>query len=145
MILSKSIIWYIAGPMTGIPQFNYPLFRRAARRMRATGHTIVSPAEMDSALMQAQAEASPDGSPTQLAKDTGETWGDVLARDVRVISDEIGGIIVLPNWFKSRGARLEVFVGLLTGKEFAVYDDLTEMPYPVDRVWMQELIKGNMP
>ena len=42
---------------------------------------------------------------------------------VKLIADQVQGIIFLPNWQKSRGARLEAFVGLLQGKDFkfAVY------------------------
>jgi hypothetical protein len=144
-MLDKSIIWYVAGPMTNIPRFNYPMFRAATAHLRGLGLAVVSPEEMDSDLMRALAWESPDGDASKLAKATGETWGDVLARDVKVISDTLGGIVVLPNWEKSRGARLEVFVGLLTGKKFAVYDAETEIVYPVRREVMQDYIKANMP
>lgn len=111
---------YLAGPMTGIPQFNFPLFERVAAELRAAGYEIVSPAELDSPAVRAAALASPDGVLHE-GKVAGETWGEILARDVRVIADEAGGVIVLPGWHKSRGARLEVFVALLCSKPVYEY------------------------
>lgn len=115
-------IYYLTGPMTGIPQFNLPLFRAAASDLRDRGHTLVSPAELDSPGVQEIAEQSADGSLDDDGKIGGETWGDMLSRDVKIISDEIDGIIMLPNWYKSRGARLEVFVALLCNKSLHIYD-----------------------
>ena len=40
--------YYLAGPMTNIPQFNYPRFFELAKVLRAEGYTIISPAELDS-------------------------------------------------------------------------------------------------
>jgi hypothetical protein len=101
---------YIAGPMTGLPQNNFPAFDAAAAMMRAEGHEIVSPAELD------------DPSDRDLAmRDLPATksWGDFLARDVKLIADSgIEGILLLPDWFKSRGARLEATVGLLCDLHF---------------------------
>lgn len=110
--------WYLAGPMTGIPQFNFPLFQRAAQELRDNEFEIVSPAELDSDEITQAALASKDGSPGS-GSTNGETWGDFLARDVKLIADLVGGVIFLPGWEKSRGARLEAFVGLLCGHNFA--------------------------
>lgn len=102
---------YIAGPMTGYPQFNIPSFDQAARRLRADGYEVVSPAELDNPETRRLALLSPDGAPGS-GSANGETWGDFLARDVKLITDGgINAIAVLPGWGLSRGARLETFVG----------------------------------
>lgn len=36
---------YIAGPMTGLPECNYPAFHQAAAQLRALGHEVLNPAE----------------------------------------------------------------------------------------------------
>jgi hypothetical protein len=110
--------WYLAGPMSGIPQFNFPAFEEAAKVLRSRGMHIISPHEEDPPEMQAAAWASPDGKLTAEAL-AGHTWGETLARDVKLISDNVDGIVFLDRWWYSRGARLEAFVGLLTGKKFA--------------------------
>lgn len=106
--------WYLSGPMSGYPKFNFPAFIDAARILRAQGLDIVSPAELDSPEVFAHAMASVDGNPGR----QGGTWGEFLARDVRIIADDVDGIILLPAWEESRGAKLEAYVGLLTAKEF---------------------------
>lgn len=102
---------YIAGPMTGIPQYNFPAFDSYAKTIRWAGHEVVSPSELDDPEDRAAALASPDGAP-QTMHGFGKTWGDLLARDVKLIADDgFEAIVVLPGWQASRGARLETFVG----------------------------------
>jgi Domain of unknown function (DUF4406) len=110
---------YLAGPMSGIPKFNFPEFYEAAAVMRMHGWDIVSPAEMDASIGIADmALASTDGDNTKLT----QTWGDLLARDVKLIADGgIEAIIFLPGWEKSKGARLEATVGLLQGYDFRFF------------------------
>lgn len=100
---------YVAGPMTGIPSFNVPAFDKAAMILRDMGHEVVSPAELDGPETRAVIVASATGSHADLPP--GETWGFYLARDVKLLTDDgIEGIVVLPGWTRSPGARLETFV-----------------------------------
>lgn len=110
---------YIAGPMTGLPHFNFPAFDAAADLLRnheLANFEVVSPAELDDPSARAAAMASVDGDPALYARLTGLTWADFLARDVKLIADGgIEGVVCLSGWEKSRGARLETFVAFLCG------------------------------
>ncbi len=124
--------FYLAGPMTGIEQFNFPLFHEVAAKLRAQGYDIVSPAELDSPAVQAAALKSKDGKLDAQGKIAGETWGDILAKDVKLVADNIDGIILLPGWYKSRGANLESTVGLLVNTrpfEFMFWDGTQAVRY----------------
>jgi hypothetical protein len=96
--------------MTGLPQFNYPAFYAAADALRSMGMDVVSPAEMDDPIVQRASLASPDGNLNTI--DThGQTWGDFLARDVKLLADDgIEAVVALPGWANSKGARLETYV-----------------------------------
>jgi hypothetical protein len=113
----KALTWYLTGPMSGIPQFNFPLFMSAAKELRERGYTIISPTELDDPEDRALSLASSDGAPTALR----HSWGELLSRDVKIVADEVTGLILLPQWQRSRGAKLECFVGLLCGHSFARY------------------------
>lgn len=98
---------YLAGPMSGIEDFNAPAFRQAARALRDFGHEVVSPVEADEAeglqLEGPPREAHPSA-----------TWGDCLSRDVKLIADSaIDGIVLLPGWEQSKGAKLELALALI--------------------------------
>lgn len=133
---------YVAGPMTGIPQFNYPAFMEMAETLRSYGYEVSSPAEMDDPETAAAALASPDGAPGSGSANN-ETWGDFLARDVKLLADSgIGAICVLPGWARSRGARLETFVGYLCGLAIVQHDGFGNLihvpPLQLYRAWSGE-------
>lgn len=124
--------YYLAGPMTGIPQFNFPAFTDAAAKLRGRGLEIISPAELDDPKTRDDALASPDGKLID-GKSSGQTWGEFLARDVRIVADQVKGIIFLPGWEDSKGAKLEAYVGILCKHEFLLYlgDGRTESLDPL--------------
>ena len=121
---------YLANKMTGIPEFNYPWFDMAAQYLRdVKGLIVMSPAELDSPAARAAALASPDGDLATFEHAAGETWGDILAKDVKLIADEeIDAIVVGPQWHESRGARLETFVAHQLGLPVLRFPDLSRVP-----------------
>jgi hypothetical protein len=95
--------------MTGYPQFNIPAFDATAERLRDEGYMVTSPAELDGPNVREQLMRSESGDPRDLP--VGTTWGDFLARDVKMLADDgIEGVVVLRGWNQSKGARLETFV-----------------------------------
>ncbi len=118
---------YVCGPMTGIPQFNFPLFDATSKQLRKEGYTIFSPAEMDDKETRRMALKSPDGAPGS-GSSKGETWGDFLARDVKIVADKVDAIVVLPGWNKSKGARLETFIAFLCNKPVYYFSTRKRVP-----------------
>jgi len=85
---------YVAGPMTGYAEFNFPAFHAAAAALRADGIEVVNPAE----------HGIVDGA----------EWEDYLRFDIAKIA-VCESIALLPGWSKSRGAVLEVHVARALG------------------------------
>jgi len=108
---------YLAGQMTGIAQFNFPRFREVANKLRTVGFEIVNPAEIDNPADEAESMASVDGAVDSVTK----TWGEFLGRDVQIVADEVDGVILMDEWYKSKGARLEAYTGILADKAFHTY------------------------
>lgn len=134
--------WYLAGPMTGIPQFNFPTFDRVATELRNDGWNIMSPTELDTDAWRAAAMASPDGDLATAVGLAHQTWGEIMGRDVRHVADDCCGVILLPGWERSRGARLEAFVAVTCGKELRTYgpDGMSA----VRKSWVLEMIRVAM-
>lgn len=87
---------YIAGPMSGLPDFNYPSFDRAAQDLAAAGYEPLSPA--------VPAHLSPTN-PGELAD--GLSYEDVLASSLQMLLNA-DAVAHLDGWERSHGARLEV-------------------------------------
>jgi len=104
--------YYIAGPMRGYPQFNFPAFYSAADHLRARGHFVFNPAERD---------ASEGFDPTGFRGDMDELelaefdLRAALADDTQFICKEATHIYMLPGWSRSMGANAERFLGLALG------------------------------
>lgn len=77
---------YIAGPMTGIRDYNFPAFNAAAKMLRSYGWHVENPAEtglVDSA-----------------------DWVDYMHHDISLLVT-CSTIFLLPGWELSTGAVLE--------------------------------------
>lgn len=101
---------YIAGPMTGIPLFNFPAFDAARDRWKEAGHDVISPADLTRSYWREQ--FGEDFDPASTRPDIaagGDIYREFLKEDVRAIT-ECDGIALLSGWRKSKGVALELTV-----------------------------------
>lgn len=110
---------YLAGPMRGIPEFNFPAFHAAAAKLRAQGHGVFSPAEKDIERAGGVdvSKGNHTGCPEQAAREHGLTIRIALADDLQFICNEAEGIALLPGWRNSKGATAEHAVAVALGLE----------------------------
>lgn len=85
---------YLSGPMTGIPEHNFPAFRAHAAALRAQGYDVVSPAEIEE----------------------GDSWEKCLRLDIRELCT-CDAIALMPGWEGSKGANLELHVAHRLGMQ----------------------------
>ena len=95
------LIVYLAGPMRGYPEYNFPAFKEAAKNLRERGYMVFNPADHD--LDQ--------GFDPQIPMEEQDFFDlrEAFAWDLaKVCTSE--AIVVLPGWVDSRFGRLEVAV-----------------------------------
>jgi hypothetical protein len=115
---------YLAGPMTGYEDHNYPAFNAMAERLRAEGFQVINPA--DHGFVE------------------GAGWADYLRYDISSIA-KCSVIALLPGWSKSKGAQLETYIAEKLGMHFiftegAERDDLAriERDRPALDEWIEK-------
>jgi hypothetical protein len=119
---------YLAGPMRGLRDWNFPAFDLAERLWRGAGHQPFSPA----ATCRVLGYALGDGTDPAAPVDDGHLR-HVMSMDIACImaADAIG---LLPGWEDSTGATLELALAQFLG--LGVYDALTMYRmYPPTRPW----------
>lgn len=82
---------YIAGPMSNLPDMNFPAFHAEAARLRALGFDVVNPAEINA-------------DPTM-------GWVECMRRDIAELVT-CDAVRLLPGWMNSRGAKVEAALAL---------------------------------
>lgn len=112
--------FYVTGPMRGVPQYNFPLFDEVAERARKAGYSVISPAEMD---RESGIDPMVDPQSVDRAwKGNPELLQTIIQRDCEVIlgleKHRGDGLILLPGWDKSVGARAEIALALWLGLQF---------------------------
>lgn len=102
---------YLAGPMSNIPHFNVPTFLAAGVALRANGHEIFNPAEVDIARVGWEFyRQCPLGTHAELDAIgvTQLNYRDCLRLDLNWILDNAEAIALLPNWERSKGVAAEI-------------------------------------
>jgi hypothetical protein len=98
---------YVAGPMQGIPDFNFPRFNAVAFCFRQDGHEVFNPAERDIERHNGVNIANTSGSLAEAKEKHGFSLRDALADDLNFICTKADLICMLPGWEKSNGAQAE--------------------------------------
>jgi nucleoside 2-deoxyribosyltransferase len=98
---------YLAGPMTNMPDHNFPLFDELTDLLRRAGYEVISPAEMDRQKFGPEAEG--------FVEHNTETGFASMTDDIHAVL-VCDMIALLPEWEKSRGARVERTVAEICGK-----------------------------
>lgn len=99
---------YLSGPMTSMPELNFPAFNRAARALRREGYEVVNPAEIN----------------------VGTTldWHACMRADIKALCD-CDMLVLLADWEHSQGAHLELHVAHRLGLTVTTLDKLlNEVP-----------------
>lgn len=100
---------YLAGPMRGIPEFNFPAFYAGARRLRAQGHEVFNPAERDNEHHGTDiSKGNATGSEAQAVQQHGFNLRDALGADLAYICGHADAIALLPGWENSKGVAAEL-------------------------------------
>jgi hypothetical protein len=86
----RNLIYYLAGPMTGLPLYNYPTFEQACKQLRSDAVKVNSPHEI-------QYDAPPGSLP----------YNDYIVAGLNLLKT-CQGIILLPGWAGSRGVMTEL-------------------------------------
>ena len=116
---------YIAGPMRGIEDFNFPAFDRQAKVLREQGWMVINPAEIDRELGSPPSDPM-RYDPTESYEDQ-EFMRDALKRDIAVICDECTAMYMMAKWEISRGAKAEWHLAKALGLK--IYYE-APLPYP---------------
>ena len=99
---------YIAGPMRGIPGYNFPAFNERARILRSLGFSVANPAETSDDIVPER-----DWNWETLDVKEEHIQAFLKVDFACVLSSDF--VMVLPNWWISKGARAEVFVAQQAG------------------------------
>jgi hypothetical protein len=94
---------YLSGPMTGLPDLNFPAFNHAAFLLRINGHKVVNPAELN--------------------PDPAASWHDCMRKDIKALCD-CEGIALMDGWENSQGAHLELNIAHRLGLKVLFVSDL---------------------
>ena len=96
---------YLAGPMSKLPEHNFPRFRIVTAQLRALGWQVTSPVE--------------------ICEDASLPWGQLMRADIRamLLCDEL---VLLEGWESSDGALLELAIAHRVGMPIRQLRDLLQ-------------------
>ena len=97
---------YLAGPMRGIKDFNFPAFYAQTDKLLSEGWVVFNPAERDDRVNGKGVNKSDTGD-LEEAVQKGFSLREALADDTQFITLHATAICMLPGWETSKGAVAE--------------------------------------
>jgi len=107
---------YVAGPMRGISEFNFPAFHAATAKLRAAGYHVFNPAERDIETHGIDiSKGNAAGCEELAAKEHGFNLREALRDDLEFICLYADAVALLPGWKNSKGAVAEYRIAVALG------------------------------
>jgi hypothetical protein len=120
--------YYIAGPMRGCAKLNFPLFDRVAALVETLGFEAVNPADIDREYGITDDNLPESAEESHAFADSIDTK-EVAKRDLLAVL-ECDGIVLLPDWENSNGAKAEKALADWLGLEIFYFDEEKELFVP---------------
>lgn len=98
---------YLAGPMRGKPNFNFPAFHFAAAKLRQEGYEVFSPAEKGEETILTSDPGWITGTSSGGLQENLQFRRKVFLLDTQYICNEADAVFLLNGWEKSKGAVAE--------------------------------------
>lgn len=109
---------YVAGPMRGIPEFNFPAFHAATAKLRAKGYMVFNPAERDNERHGVDiSKGNSMGDVAVATRAYGFNLREALGEDLEFICRHADVVALLPGWQNSKGALAERATAVALGLE----------------------------
>lgn len=98
----SNMLYYLAGPMSGHPDFNYKAFEDAVWRLRRSGIQVISPHEINAGLHD-------------LSQKESRAQRNVFLKNNISALMIYNGVLLLPGWEKSKGVEIELRIAKAFG------------------------------
>lgn len=109
---------YLAGPMRGLPEFNFPAFFEKEAHLRRIGYQVFNPARRDNEVHGTDISVgNAEGDEALAAEEHGFDLREALGADTAWICAEADAIYMLPGWSRSTGATAERALAIALGLE----------------------------
>ena len=105
---------YLAGPMRGIKDFNFPAFHAETATLRACGHDVFNAAEYEESMF-GQGFANSETGDLKDIQHLEWNFRDAFFKDCEYITKHADAVVVLPGWDLSKGAQAEVAIARTLG------------------------------
>lgn len=122
---NRNLKVYLAGPMSNMPEHNFPAFFAAAKELEEQGYTVFNPAAQDLKEYGKDVLFDGKGDRAYALQNIGKPtrYKEFLKKDLCWILDEAEAIALLPGWSASPGACTEKALAEALGLEVMYIDN----------------------